>query len=30
VRGVAQLLARQHVVCLFQRFFCDRSWKGEA
>jgi len=30
VRGVAQLLARQHVVCLFQRFFCDRSWKVEA
>ncbi|MGZ4814890.1 MAG: hypothetical protein ACXVZV_05760 [Terriglobales bacterium] len=30
VRGIAQLLPREHVVCLFQHFFCDQSWKVEA
>jgi len=29
VRGVAQLLSRQHVVCLFQRFFSKCSWTAE-
>lgn len=29
VRGVAQLLPRQHVVCLFQRFFSTRGWTVE-
>jgi glycine cleavage system H lipoate-binding protein len=29
VRGVAQLLPRQHVVCLFQRFFSASGWTGE-
>ena len=29
VRGVAQLLPRQHVVCLFQHFFSNRGWAGE-
>ena len=26
VRGVAQVLARQHLVCLFQRFFSKHDW----
>jgi glycine cleavage system H lipoate-binding protein len=30
VRGVAQLLPREHVVRLFQHFFCDRNWTVEA
>jgi glycine cleavage system H lipoate-binding protein len=29
VRGVAQLLPRQQVVCLFQHFFSNRGWTGE-
>jgi len=29
VRGVAQLLSRQHVVCLFQHFFSSRTWTME-
>lgn len=29
VLGVAQLLSRQHVVCLFQHFFSTRRWTGE-
>jgi len=29
VRGVAQLLSRQHVVCLFQHFFSNRGWAPE-
>jgi len=29
VRGVAQLLPRQHVVCLFQHFFSNRGWTAE-
>jgi glycine cleavage system H lipoate-binding protein len=29
VRGVAQLLPRQHVVCLFQHFFSKRGWTAE-
>ncbi len=29
VRGVAQLLSRQHVICLFQRFFSASGWTGE-
>jgi glycine cleavage system H lipoate-binding protein len=29
VRGVAQLLSRQEVVCLFQHFFSTRGWTGE-
>jgi len=29
VRGVAQLLSRQEVVCLFQHFFFARGWTGE-
>lgn len=30
VRGVAKLLAREHVVCLFQKFFSQRGWTVEA
>jgi glycine cleavage system H lipoate-binding protein len=30
VRGVAQLLSRQHLVCLFQHFFSNRGWAVEA
>ena len=30
VRGVAQLLSRQHLVCLFQHFFSNRGWTVEA
>ena len=29
VRGVAQLLSRQDLVCLFQHFFSNRGWTGE-
>lgn len=29
VRGVARLLSRPHLVCLFQRFFSKRSWMAE-
>jgi len=29
VRGVAQLLSRQHQVCLFQHFFSNRGWTVE-
>jgi glycine cleavage system H lipoate-binding protein len=29
VRGAAQLLSREHVVCLFQHFFSKRSWMAE-
>jgi hypothetical protein len=29
VRGVAQLLSRQHLVCLLQRFFSKRGWAVE-
>jgi glycine cleavage system H lipoate-binding protein len=29
VRGVAQLLSRQHLVCLFQHFFSNRGWAVE-
>jgi glycine cleavage system H lipoate-binding protein len=29
VRGVAQLLPRQHAVCLFQHFFSTRGWTAE-
>ncbi len=29
VRGVAQLLPRQHLVCLFQHFFSKRGWTAE-
>jgi glycine cleavage system H lipoate-binding protein len=29
VRGVAQLLSRQHLVCLLQRFFSTRGWTVE-
>jgi len=29
VRGVAQLLSRQHLVCLFQHFFSKRDWTVE-
>ncbi|MBZ5682418.1 MAG: hypothetical protein LAO24_20190 [Acidobacteriia bacterium] len=29
VRGVARLLPRQHLVCLFQQFFSRRSWTAE-
>jgi len=29
VRGVAQLLSRQHLVCLFQHFFSNRGWTAE-
>jgi hypothetical protein len=29
VRGVAQLLSRQQVVCLFQHFFSNRGWMVE-
>jgi len=29
VRGVAQLLSRQHLICLFQRFFSNRGWAVE-
>jgi glycine cleavage system H lipoate-binding protein len=29
VRGVAQLLSRQHLVCLFQHFFSNRGWTVE-
>jgi hypothetical protein len=29
VRGVAQLLPRQHAVCLFQHFFSTRGWSTE-
>jgi glycine cleavage system H lipoate-binding protein len=29
VRGVAQLLSRHDVVCLFQHFFSARGWTGE-
>ena len=29
VRGVAQLLPRPHMVCLFQHFFSQRGWTGE-
>jgi len=29
VRGVAQLLSRQHLVCLFQQFFSKRGWTAE-
>ena len=29
VRGVAQLLSRQHLVCLFQHFFSSRDWAGQ-
>ena len=29
VRGVAQLLSRQYLVCLFQRFFSRKGWTGE-
>ena len=29
VRGVAQLLPRQYVVCLFQHFFATRGWTAE-
>ena len=29
VRGVAQLLSRQDLVCLFQHFFSKRDWAGE-
>jgi hypothetical protein len=27
---VAQLLSRQDLVCLFQHFFSNRGWTGEA
>jgi glycine cleavage system H lipoate-binding protein len=30
VRGVAQLLSRQHLVCMFQHFFSNRGWAVEA
>ncbi len=30
VRGIAQLLGRQHLVSLFQRFFSARGWTVEA
>ena len=30
VHGVAQLLSRQDLVCLFQHFFSNRGWTGEA
>lgn len=30
VRGVAQLLSRPELVCLFQHFFSNRGWTGEA
>ena len=29
VRGVAQLLPRQHLVCLFQHFFSRKDWTVE-
>jgi glycine cleavage system H lipoate-binding protein len=29
VSGVAQLLSRQHLVCLFQRFFAKQGWNTE-
>jgi glycine cleavage system H lipoate-binding protein len=29
VHGVAQLLSRQDLVCLFQHFFSNRGWTGE-
>ena len=29
VRGVAQLLSREHLVCLFQHFFSNRGWTVE-
>lgn len=29
IHGVAQLLERQHLVCLFQHFFCKRGWTVE-
>ena len=29
VRGVAQLLSRQHLVCLFQHFFSRKNWTVE-
>jgi glycine cleavage system H lipoate-binding protein len=29
VRGVAQLLSREDLVCLFQHFFSKRDWAGE-
>jgi glycine cleavage system H lipoate-binding protein len=29
VRGVAQMLPKQHVICLFQHFFSNRGWMVE-
>jgi len=29
VHGVAQLLSRQHLVCLFQRFFSRQGWRAD-
>ncbi|MGO9273408.1 MAG: hypothetical protein ACLQOO_24745 [Terriglobia bacterium] len=29
VRGVARLLSRPHLVCLFQRFFSQKGWTAE-